>query len=326
MSVKKIVVLTPVKNDAWILERFLRVTSEFADAIIVADQRSTDGSGEIAGRFQRVLLIENDEGDFDNASRQLLLIERARKEWGKSNLLLALDADEILAADALQSEGWAAFRELTAGTVIAFEKPDLIGGADRCIRYEKHFPMAYVDDGAEHIPDAVHSVRIPYPTSASRIDVDDVKVVHYAFTRPLVQAAKMRMYSIRENLGGEWSPFRRRRIYPARNDYTKRGRVGPAKEEWFQGWENRGIDMRTVEDEEISWYDLEALRRFASFGCRRFWLDDIWTIDWEKRRRYFLDAGLDGIPHEPVRYPPASYRMWAGVIDLVDKAAGRTAS
>jgi len=34
----RIVVVTPVRNEAWILERFLSVTSRFADHIIIADQ------------------------------------------------------------------------------------------------------------------------------------------------------------------------------------------------------------------------------------------------------------------------------------------------
>ena len=40
----KIIVVTPIKNEDWILDRFLSVTSQFADLIIIADQNSTDKS------------------------------------------------------------------------------------------------------------------------------------------------------------------------------------------------------------------------------------------------------------------------------------------
>mgnify|MGYP000249071316 CR=1 FL=1 len=75
----KIVVITPVKNEAWILERFLSVTSQFADYIIVADQNSTDSSVAICKKFPKVILIENKSGQFNEAERQLLLIQTARE-------------------------------------------------------------------------------------------------------------------------------------------------------------------------------------------------------------------------------------------------------
>ena len=36
------VVMTPVRNEAWVLKAFLEATSLWADYIIVADQMSTD--------------------------------------------------------------------------------------------------------------------------------------------------------------------------------------------------------------------------------------------------------------------------------------------
>ena len=42
----KLIVITPVKNESWILEKFLTFTSLWADYIIIADQNSTDNSIE----------------------------------------------------------------------------------------------------------------------------------------------------------------------------------------------------------------------------------------------------------------------------------------
>lgn len=54
-----LVVLTPVRNEAWILPRFLTVTAKLADAIIVLDQNSTDGSVEICQAHPKVHLLRN---------------------------------------------------------------------------------------------------------------------------------------------------------------------------------------------------------------------------------------------------------------------------
>jgi glycosyltransferase involved in cell wall biosynthesis len=61
----KIVVLTPIKNEEWILERFLSVTSQFADLIIIADQNSTDSSRNICQKYPKVKLIENKSDQYD---------------------------------------------------------------------------------------------------------------------------------------------------------------------------------------------------------------------------------------------------------------------
>ena len=76
---RKIVVVTPVKNEEWLLERFLAVTSRFADHIIVADQQSTDASRSICARFPKVHLVSNDSLAYDEAHRQKLLLTEARR-------------------------------------------------------------------------------------------------------------------------------------------------------------------------------------------------------------------------------------------------------
>ena len=96
-----LVVLTPVRNEAWILERFLSVTSQFADLIVLADQGSTDNTTAIATRFPKVVVIPNEDPGFDEAHRQDLLLTAARERVPLPRILLALDADEILAADAM---------------------------------------------------------------------------------------------------------------------------------------------------------------------------------------------------------------------------------
>ena len=51
-----ILCLTPVRNEATRLEAFLTAASTWADAIVVADQGSIDGSREIAQAHPRVVL------------------------------------------------------------------------------------------------------------------------------------------------------------------------------------------------------------------------------------------------------------------------------
>ena len=99
------VVLTPVRNEAWVLRAFLEATSLWADYIIIADQMSTDGSREIAKEYPKVILIDNNRKEMHMAATRRLLFEEAKKIEGEK-LLFALDADEFLSGDFVNTEDW----------------------------------------------------------------------------------------------------------------------------------------------------------------------------------------------------------------------------
>ena len=317
---RPLVVLTPVKNEAWILDRFLAVTSRVADLILVADQGSTDGSRDICRGFPKVHLLDNSSPQYDEAHRQLLLLAAARELVPGEKVVLALDADEIVAADAPGSPGWQAMLGAAPGTVLCFEKPDLWQGADRCLRYDRPWPLGYVDDGAEHRAHRLHSIRIPMPEGAPRLHVQDVKVLHYALTRLDHQAAKARFYSAQENLHGTSPLYRRRALYSRQRDWGSYGRLEPTRREWLAGWEDLGIDLHGIPREEFYWQDFEMLRLFGRHGARRFWLDDVWGFDWEACRRCALEWELPGIPAQPVSGPPWPVRLAGHLLDLSYKA------
>lgn len=300
----RIVVVTPIKNEAWILPRFLSVTSQFADHIIIADQESTDESVSICQSYPKVTLIHNRSGEYDEAGRQRLLIQTARELVPEHKIILALDADEIIAADALAAPGWKEMLAAEPGTVLYFEKPDLYLTTDQCIRYERPWPLGYVDDGAEHQPTRIHSIRIPTPKSSPKLHVPDVKILHYALVRMKAQRSKRRMYCVIEHVFLRNPIWRRRLAYRAAMDWTTLGQLEASPQQWFSGWEQIGVDMHTIPSEVYYWQDFEVLRYFAQHGVRKFWVDDIWDFDWEKCRAYAQSIDIAGIPDCTITPPP----------------------
>jgi hypothetical protein len=276
-----IIVLTPVKNEAWIIERFLKVTEKFADAIIIADQFSTDETVAIALRCPKVHLIINDNPEYDEAYRQVLLIEKARDLYKGKKCLLALDADEVMTADSLDSAFWNNLHKIEPGTVIGFEKPDVISPIENCIRHESFFYLGYIDDGEPHQGKKIHSVRIPKKDSSPLLNIVDVKFMHYALTRKLEYRARQRQYSVIENIKNV-SPFYRRLLSysPRINDYMAKHNISMTPSCWFNGWEELGIDMRTIPSTEFNTYNLQVLEIFKKYGVEKFYMDDIWDIDW----------------------------------------------
>ena len=316
---RKVIVLTPVKNEAHFLHRFLSVTSNFADHIILADQNSSDESCEIINTYPKAILINNQDFEIDNGKRQTLLINEARNRFGKENLLLALDVDEILSSNMLVSKEWRDAQNCPPGTVLYFEKPDLYNGTSQCIRYPKPWPLGFIDDGTEHTPTREHSIRIPTPTNHKPFIMSEIKVLHYALTRLDAQYSKVRLYSVRENLSGNWNILQRRRMYSQTRDYSNSGKLEPTKPEWFEVWEKLGIDMHFVAKEEVYWYDYEVLKMIIQFGEKRFYWDDIWNYDWETLREKLASEGEKYLQKGKIKKPNIFQQTLMRIIDQIDQ-------
>jgi len=189
--------------------------------------------------------------------------------------LFALDADEILTADSVHNIGWQTMRESQPGTVLYFEKPDLYITPYQVIRYSLMSPFAYVDDGVEHTPLKIHSVRIPNPDYAVRLYLHDVKILHYSLTRIEAQNSKQKFYSMLENIYKKNHFLARRKVYAPNFDYVNSNKVDITPQKWFEGWEKLGIDMKTIQSSRKFWYSDEALKLFSQHGYKKFWMDSL---------------------------------------------------
>ena len=161
-SPRKIICLTPIKNEAWILERFLKCASLWADHIIIADQKSDDGSAEIAKSYQKVIYVSNDSDEFNEPERQKLLIDTAREIPGEK-VLIALDADEVLTSNFVNSPEWQTLINSPVGTIIKFQWVNLMDDLQHCWIPDSFYPWGFVDDGSEHKGCLIHSHRVPLP-------------------------------------------------------------------------------------------------------------------------------------------------------------------
>jgi hypothetical protein len=278
-----IVVLTPLKNDAWILRRFLEVSSLFADRILIVDEGSTDDSREICAEFEKVTVIDNPAREYDEGSRQQLLIRTARELVPMPRILVALDPCEILAASSMSSRGWQAVLSARPGTVLFCEKPNLYLSPFTCERRPLDFAGGFVDDGAAELAALrIHSPRLPIPTGASHLTLGDVKFLDYGLVRPAAQKARFRLYAALENVLGTKTLWKRRHEYWSRRALRATGPLVPTPREWYDAWESRGIDMHTVRDVAPYWEDLATLELLLEHGSRRFWYDDVWEKDWNQ--------------------------------------------
>ena len=313
MSKRKIVIITPVRDEAWILERFLLAVSEIADHVLVLDQQSEDQSREICARFPKVTVIKNPSGDYAENTRSKIMVESARTLFGAGNVLVALDADEILASDSLQPAAWEKIRALEPGDVICMEKVEMLVHPARGLRTFKWFPFGLVDDGSPFEGRLIHSNRVPLRPGAPRYHAADLKVMHFARLRPVEYAARQAFYCMVENVNRS-KTHRVRNCFYSPRFFLKFGVAAaePCPPEWFVWFTAKGIDLWSYRSERFNSFHKRALFLFERHGSGRFRWDDIWWEDWEAARQHFVGCGVAGIPAQPLRRPGRLVRFGTG--------------
>ena len=188
MPKPQLIVITPVRNEAWVLEAFLTHCSSWADHIIVADQHSTDGSREIAMRFPKVTLIDNPTDEMHQANARLLLFQAVDRIEGEK-IVWAMDADEFLSDGFQHTTGWKTIMSSATGSIFCLRWQNLIGD----YQHEESAEQAYsewvyhfdANDStatlyAEAEKRAIHESRLPCPSTATYTNIDDIRFVHLA--------------------------------------------------------------------------------------------------------------------------------------------------
>ena len=188
-SIPKIVVITPVRNEAWVLDAFLTCTSTWADHIIIADHHSTDGSREIVIKYPKVTLIDNPTDEWYENECRAKLLEEACKITG-DKIIFGLDADEFLSEGFAETKGWERIMTSKPNTIFCFRWRSVYD--DMFHIYDE---ANYMEWAAHYSPDidvvteyrkrerhAVHASRVPCleESCAQYVMIDDIRFVHLA--------------------------------------------------------------------------------------------------------------------------------------------------
>jgi hypothetical protein len=200
MEKPKIICLTPVRNEAWILNTFLKATSLWADYIIIADQCSTDGSREIALQYSKVILINNNQLSMHQAQTRKLLFEEAKKIKG-NKILFSLDADEFLSGNFSATKSWGEIMNSKPGDIFFFKWINICENTNECIITKPWMHWASrVDDNIleSYFPDNyIHEWRLPYPKNdANKFKIDDIYFIHFARVNKKRQINKNIFYQV----------------------------------------------------------------------------------------------------------------------------------
>jgi hypothetical protein len=282
------IVLTPVRNEAWVLRAFLEATSLWADYIVIADQMSTDGSREIAKEYSKVILIDNDRKEMHQAATRRLLFEEAKKIEG-DKILFALDADEFLAGDFVNSEAWRMIMDSQPNDAFCWRWMNLNGeDRNKCSVGPYYYWAVHTSDDLWDgvFPDNyIHEWRLPWPPQASddnKHELDGLFSIHLAWVNQNRQHNKERFYQVstvaKEPKKSKVALFRHYHVEVSQ-EYSK------LPENAYRLYENCGLDVWKYIDlgDEGEYYTSEVLRFFERDGMSNYAMLDIWDEDWMKR-------------------------------------------
>ena len=276
-----IIVMTPVRNEAWVLRAFLEATSLWADYIIIADQMSTDGSREIAQKYPKVILIDNKNPEFNEAERQAMLVAKAREvAAGRDTLLWGLDADEVLAANTFETQDWQNILNSKPGDVFWFKWAEICPNQkEYWFSPTTYYPWLFHDDGKEPHGNYVrnmHSMRIPYPIEEKQMYyVDDFRVLHLAYLNQHRVASKRRFYQFID-----WEMNHKNPVILSRNyaQTNKTDQVLPLSKDSLYYTEDKGFDLFNMVDTEVAkcYMDEYIVERFSRHSIKELRKLDIW--------------------------------------------------
>ena len=267
---RKLVVLTPVKNEAWILPLFCASTSLWADHIIVADQQSTDGSREIVSKFPKVTLITNDSPDLDENYRDALLVNKARELVGTNGILFRIDADEIFTPN-YDSKDWVDIKQSKEGTVWLFPWLQIYPGFNSFWNFGANYG-AFVDDGREFVPHGViHARDMFWVVSQDELKTAlNIGLLHFQFVDWRRMQSKHRYYQCFEHITFPTkSAIEIFRKYHWMYDSDLPLEDIPSC--WIEDYKKLGIDIiKNVSFENDYWWDKKINEYFDKYTYKHF--------------------------------------------------------
>lgn len=312
----KIIVVMPVKNEEWILEKSLKAASLFADYVIVADQNSTDRTLDICSKFEKVKVIKN-KARFHSSNVRKLLLDAARQIEGQ-NAIFSFDADEIPTAHFLQEDFRQKIRNLPSGSVIEMQWVNLWRSSkqyrsDSSVWSNSFKAFGFIDDRKSDYKNLNvindHTSRVPTAVLNRVQRFEFPKVMHFQFTSWERMLSKQAYYRVLEYLqrpkGFLTAVKINARYFPSQDE---RGiKLKEVPEDWILEYKQKEIDLQNFPKENLHWFDMEVLKFFEKYGTDYFkWLG-VWGVDWEQKRHLALKKGIKDSSEDRIKDPRPFY-------------------
>lgn len=288
-----LIVLTPVRNEAWVLKAFLKATSLWADYIIIADQMSTDGSRDLYEEYKKeqhscqLVIIDNNRKEMHQAATRRLLFEEAKKIEG-DKIVICLDADEFLSGDFVETESWQTILNSKPGEVFSFRWMNLSENITKYTTWQPYYWAAHLDDqllDSFYTDDFIHESRLPWPENFKHeYIIEDICFIHFARVNANRQRNKERFYQVSQAAADQkYSGVRSYRSYHSLTDEE----FFDVPQDAFLFYKKNKVDIISLLDlsDEGAHYTESVLNNFKLRGINYFRKLDIWDEEFLQRNK-----------------------------------------
>lgn len=277
----KIVALLPVKNEDWILPTTLKPLCEISDHIIAADQFSTDNTKTILSNEEKVTIIQNEEIVHSNKVRWRLLDE-SRKLFGENNIIINLDADEIIPPKLFYKK-LKQIQQYPAGTLFSAQWTQLwrsinMYRSDDGVWNPKKNRKIFLfrDNGKQQYSNEFilndHTSRVPTINTGKIINLN-IPLIHFQFVNWDRSQIKQVWYKCSEKINGIDPKKINEKYYHSTNENNLQ--LSKTKSKWFKNLEvNKSIENSLIIE---TWYYKEIKDMFLKHGKDEFRELDIWS-------------------------------------------------
>jgi len=281
--------ITPVKNEAPLLEAFIRHHTPLFDHIVIADQQSIDGSWEIAKSHANVIALQNDSTHYDEHRRRVLMLEEVERRHTGA-FVMGLDADEFLLADPAEWErscrNWVASHP---SKTLRFDWNYLLPNGTEWFVQRQDFCRPVLS--GEPPPGFINRPRIPI--SDEKLHCPDFPILHLNLYWLRRMRMKVWWYLALEAAGGKKPSIDSLRLY-SRNACLAMPNRQPVPEK-FQPAVRKVLDSLAVQDTWDTWHKTELLKILAADDRSRLSHTPIWSFPW--------NTELEAAGHPPHRRP-----------------------
>jgi hypothetical protein len=115
------------------------------------------------------------------------------------------------------------------------------------------------------------------------LTLTEIKLMHYCLVDINRFKSRIRWYQCFEHLALKRKPIDLYRFYYKIRSVPPQA-YSRVPQEWIEGYEERGIDMSSVNRDGNYRWDREVLEYFKEYGAERFKRLAIWDTDWTKLR------------------------------------------
>ena len=280
----KTIVLMPVKNEDWILDVTLQAALQYADHVLISDQNSTDNTLNIINKYKNVDVITNNRTGHSNEVRWDLL-DTARSKYGTNNLIISIDADEILPPFYFNKLKEQLYKSIPPGkawisapwvqvwrSVNTFRNDSSVWSPDTNKK-----PYGFVDDGKVDYERKFvindHTGRVPGPNGTPMAE-SNIPLLHFQFANWQRTQEKQAWYRCRELLNGKAAGAINSQYGITKDEKNMQLSIVP------KGW-YKGVSIPTTLEtlDKPSWYVEEIKEMFQEHGIDKFKNLDIWHVD-----------------------------------------------